>query len=55
MNYVKPGCHRIIIYDPKTKDFYRKVIMIEYKNSDPNPKIYNNFEEKASPWNKKKR
>ena len=35
MTFSKPGCHSIIILDPVTKEFFKKVQIINYRNDDP--------------------
>ena len=35
MTFSKPGCHSIIIFDPLTKEFFKKVQVINYRNDDP--------------------
>ena len=37
MTFARPGCHTIIIYDPETKEFFKKVQIINYRNPNPNP------------------
>lgn len=37
MNFIKPGCHGIIIYDPATREFFKKTCVIPYRAPDPSP------------------
>lgn len=37
MNFVKPGCHAIIIYDPETHEFFKKTVLVKYRSDDPKP------------------
>ena len=32
--FVRPGRHVIVIYDPKTKNFYRRDIVVEVRNEE---------------------
>ena len=35
--FAKPGCHSIIIYDPTTNEFYKKIQIINYANDHSDP------------------
>ena len=35
--FASPGCHQIIIYDPRSQEYFRKSQIINYRNDNPRP------------------